>query len=291
MELVAKKTAKAPVWDYFGFQPDEKGEPLNLCEPICRMCSKPVLSKASTTSNMIMHIKYNHPVQFSELGKKNPTPTQSTSTAAPSKQSTITTLFSRQTKYKQDSAKWSQLTDNVVCLLAKEMLPFNLIEKPAFRKMLRSFDSQYEPPSRNYVSQTAIPRLYNTMKSDILKELQDIAFFSATTDMWSSSNMTPYMSLTIHYIAADWTLHTKCLETRYVPENHTADTLAENLKAALAEWQWMRINWHASPQTTARILWLQSEMWDGNGLIALATTSTLRCPMALMWTENAQPMP
>lgn len=255
------------------------------------MCSKPVLSKASTTSNMIMHLKYNHPVQFSELGKKNPTPTPSTSTAAPSKQSTITTLFSRQTKYKQDSAKWSQLTDNVVCLLAKEMLPFNLIEKPAFRKMLRSFDSQYEPPSRNYVSQTAIPRLYNTMKSDILKELQDIAFFSATTDMWSSSNMTPYMSLTIHYIAADWTLHTKCLETRYVPENHTADTLAENLKAALAEWQWMRINWHASPQTTARILWLQSEIWDGNGLIALATTSTLRCPMALMWTENAQPMP
>ncbi|XP_073319674.1 E3 SUMO-protein ligase ZBED1-like [Pagrus major] len=48
--------------------------------------------------------------------------------------------------------------------------------------------------------------------------------------------MTPYMSLTIHYISADWTLHSKCLETRYVPENHTADTLGENLKFALEDW-------------------------------------------------------
>ncbi|KAK0137900.1 Rootletin [Merluccius polli] len=41
---------------------------------------------------------------------------------------------------------------------------------------------------------------------------------------------------TLYSITADWTLHSKCLETRYVPDNHTADTLAENLKAALADW-------------------------------------------------------
>ncbi|KAL1270899.1 hypothetical protein QQF64_029915 [Cirrhinus molitorella] len=49
----------------------------------------------------------------------------------------------------------------------------------------------------------------------------------SVSDMWSSSNMTPYMSLTIHYITADWTLQSKCLETRYIPEHHTADVLAE----------------------------------------------------------------
>ena len=55
--------------------------------------------------------------------------------------------------------------------------------------------------------------------------------------MWSSSNMTPYMSLTIHYITADWTLQSKCLETRYIPQNHTADVLAEALQFALADWE------------------------------------------------------
>lgn len=54
--------------------------------------------------------------------------------------------------------------------------------------------------------------------------------------MWSSSNMTPYMSLTIHYITADWTLQSKCLETRYIPQNHTAVALAEALQSALADW-------------------------------------------------------
>ena len=65
-------------------------------------------------------------------------------------------------------------------------------------------------PSRKYVSQTAILKLYNGVKDVILKEIKDIKFYSATTDMWSSSNMAPYMSLTIHYITDDWTLHSKC---------------------------------------------------------------------------------
>ncbi|XP_078023585.1 E3 SUMO-protein ligase ZBED1-like [Epinephelus lanceolatus] len=143
----------------------------------------------------------------------------------------------KQTKYKRDSAKWCTLTDGVVRYITKEMQPFNTVEKPAFRQMLQTFDRQYELPGKTYMSQTAIPQLYNNVKDDILKEIKDIPFYSATTDMWSSSNMTSYMSLTIHYITADWTLHSKCLETRYVPDNHAADTLGENLKSALADWE------------------------------------------------------
>ena len=64
--------------------------------------------------------------------------------------------------------------------------------------MLQTFDSQYELPGRTYVSQTAIPQLYNSVKDNILKEIKDIPLYSANTDMWSSSNMTPYMSVTIY---------------------------------------------------------------------------------------------
>jgi len=74
------------------------------------------------------------------------------------------------------------------------------------------------------------------VKDKVLKEFKDISFYSATTDMWSSSNMTPYMSLTVHYITDDCTLQSKCLETRYIPDNHTANILAENLQSALADW-------------------------------------------------------
>ncbi|KAM3834008.1 E3 SUMO-protein ligase ZBED1-like [Diretmus argenteus] len=232
MELVAKPNSTAAVWEHFGFKPNERGEPCNLDEPVCRICLKTVATKRANTTNLHLHLKHNHPTQYAQLDKSTATVTG----GASSQQSTLTEAFGRQSKYKPGSAKWRALTESVVRFIAKDMQPFNIVEKPAFRQMLQTFDSQYELPGRTYVSQTAIPQLYNSVKDDILKEVKDVSFYSATTDMWSSSNMTPYMSLTIHYITADWTLHSKCLETRYVPDNHTADILGENIKSALADW-------------------------------------------------------
>lgn len=37
-------------------------------------------------------------------------------------------------------------------------------------------------------------------------------------------------SVTVHYISEDWKLDTKCLETTFIPENHTAYILVEELK-------------------------------------------------------------
>ena len=70
MELVGKVNATAAVWEHFGFKPNDHGEPLNLCEPVCRICWKTMVTN---TSNMQLHLKHNHPMQFSQLGKKNTT--------------------------------------------------------------------------------------------------------------------------------------------------------------------------------------------------------------------------
>ena len=51
---------------------------------------------------------------------------------------------------------------SVVHYIAKEMLPFNTVEKPAFGETLQTFDRHYELPARKYMSQTAIPELYKS---------------------------------------------------------------------------------------------------------------------------------
>lgn len=61
-------------------------------------------------------------------------------------------------------------------------------------------------------------RQCNSMKYDMHQEIKYIPFYCATTDMWSRLNMTTSMSLTVHYIIADLTLHPKGLETRYDPD-------------------------------------------------------------------------
>ncbi|CAM4285616.1 unnamed protein product [Leuciscus chuanchicus] len=81
-----------------------------------------------------------------------------------------------------------------------------------------------------------IPEKYLSVKDGIIQDLKDIAHFSVTTDMWSSVNMMPYMSLTIHYLSANWELKSKCLETVFTAESHTSDNLAEALRSSFQEW-------------------------------------------------------
>lgn len=103
------------------------------------------------------------------------------------------------------------------------MLHFNTVEKPAFKSMLQTFDKQYEPPGKTYFSETAVPKIYSTVKTSIKSELMNVDYFSATTDMWSSVNM--YINITVHHLSMEWTLKSRCLETVFMPEHHSSDNI------------------------------------------------------------------
>ena len=69
---------------------------------------------------------------------------------------------------------------------------------------------------------------------DELKNSVD--FYAATTDMWSSYGMTPYLGFTLHWIDDQWNLQNRCLGTKYVPEVQTAEELAHCLDDILTHW-------------------------------------------------------
>ncbi|XP_052432606.1 E3 SUMO-protein ligase ZBED1-like [Carassius gibelio] len=230
--LVAKKGTTSPIWHFFGFRPDERGQPRDLTEAVCKICSCVIRAKDGQTTNLHDHLRVRHPAEYATLPAR----------AGPSKkasqgQQTITGAFAKGTKYKTDSDRWRQLTDAVTRFLAKEMVSFNTVEKPSFKAMLHTFDKQYELPGRKYFSKTAIPNLFNEVRSNIMKGLGDVEYLALTTDMWSSCNMMPYMSVTAHYINKEWTLQSKCLQTCFMPESHTADNLEEALREAINDWK------------------------------------------------------
>ncbi len=135
MDLVSKPQSSASVWEHFGFKPNERGEPINVNEPVCRLCLKTVTTKRGNTTNLKPHLKHNHPTQFFNLG----TTTAAGAGEGSSRQLSVTDAFSRQCKYKRDSVKWRTLTDSVTRYIAKEMQPLNTVEKPAFKNMLQTF--------------------------------------------------------------------------------------------------------------------------------------------------------
>ena len=82
--------------------------------------------------------------------------------------------------------------------LAKDMQPYHTVEQPGLEKMIHKLNPRYQIPSRKSFSQEEIPRLYNEVKESIVSpKLKEMEFFLATTDLWSSRAMHPYLSYTI----------------------------------------------------------------------------------------------
>ncbi|CAM4654814.1 unnamed protein product [Leuciscus chuanchicus] len=85
--------------------------------------------------------------------------------------------------------------------------------------------SKYVLPGRKYFSKTALPQLYEECRGKLENNLRNVRYFATTTDIWSSRTSEPYMSLTIHYIDEEWALQSRCSQTAFYPDNHTAKIL------------------------------------------------------------------
>ena len=88
-------------------------------------------------------------------------------------------------------------------------------------------DPRYELPGRRYFAKLFV-ELYDKTKEDVSARLKCASFFSATTDLWSSRTMQPYMSLTVHFITDEWKLENICLQTSFFPDDHTGWCLQYN---------------------------------------------------------------
>jgi hypothetical protein len=62
-------------------------------------------------------------------------------------------------------------------------------------------------------------------------------YFTATTDLGTSSAKHPYLSFTVHFITNDWDMRSYCLDTVPLFEDHTGQNLAEAVQDILANWE------------------------------------------------------
>ena len=78
-------------------------------------------------------------------------------------------------------------------------MPMCTIDKPGFRAMVEALNPRYQLPHKDYFNRIAIPSMYEKTREQIsLKVRKEIHFFSATTDLWSSCTLNPYLCLTVH---------------------------------------------------------------------------------------------
>jgi hypothetical protein len=200
---------------------------------------------------MFTHLKIHHPLHhasakqatsfkaenssMSSLEQDNPSNVPAKVFTKP-EQPLITESFLRQTKYKKDSKQHKDITDKLTIVLAKQMLPFSLVDAKEFRNFVKVLDPRYEIPGRKYFSQKAIPAKYSQVQNDVKSALLKVNSFSCTTDAWSSVTLAPYLSLTIHFVTPEWQLQSFCLRTLYMPESHTGENIAAMLRSILRDY-------------------------------------------------------
>ncbi len=157
-------------------------------------------------------------------GKKIPTQTK------------IACAFANCVPYDKQSKGWNELMEAVAFCLAKDMLPFQTVEKEGFKRMIHKLDPRYNMPSRKYFSKTALPAMYEECRGRVQTALSTANVYASTADMWSSRATEPYISLTVHYITSDWSLNSCCIQTSFFPDDHTGENIASGLKQFLQEW-------------------------------------------------------
>jgi hypothetical protein len=189
---------------------------------------------------MRQHLERHHPKEFETLQRQGDSskPTASGSGSLTTiKQLSIQESFEKVRKIPRDSAEHEEITKSITLFIAMDCLPIYTVAKPGFKQLIeKAFNSRYSLPSRNYFSDTTIPKLYNDTKGKILNELSLIDYLSATSDIWSSVGLYPYLSLTVHYISDDWKLTAKLLETYPIPEDHTGENICDAIQDIFELW-------------------------------------------------------
>ena len=235
-ELLPKKGTKSEVWHHFGLR-HEDGKLIEIGKPVCKLCSSIVSAKDGNTTNLYAHLRNKHPDVYAATKMKGSQP-RKRSNHRESGQTTIQDSFLHGRKLPTNGKEHIQLTRSITYWLAKDGQPEYSVEKPGFKQMVKTFCHRYQLPSRNYFSRTAIPKLFSETYQRIQNTLasQKVSCFSATTDLWTSCAKDPFLSFTLHHISPQWELHSNCLCTRYVVDDHTGENLKDSLLEIFAEW-------------------------------------------------------
>ena len=233
----------SPVWEYFG---SVQGNPHNFK---CKLCRKTVRAKDSSTTNLRSHLKQHHPREHTGMTTSVPSRARgnmdtsdddggasTSSVESKPRCNTIIDAFTKNQMYQKNDKTWKHLTDAVTYCIGKDAMPMSTVGNTGFLHLLNTFDRRYTPPSATAMSRTYIPKLYDATRDTVLQELEKIDYFAATSDMWSSHGMTPYMGYTVHFIDKSWNLHHINLGTRFVSDDHTGDTLSDAMSDMLDQW-------------------------------------------------------
>uniref|UniRef100_A0A8C5HT75 BED-type domain-containing protein n=1 Tax=Gouania willdenowi TaxID=441366 RepID=A0A8C5HT75_GOUWI len=177
----------------------------------CKLCGKDYAFHTST-SGMLAHLEKKHPMPSSL------------------KQSSMDAFRVR----KLDISRAEKITGLMTSMVAKDVLPVSFVEGVGFRELMAFLEPDYQVPCRKTTT-VRLEKMYEDKAASLRESLCAAEHLAITTDAWTALTTESYVTVTAHYFE-DWKMKTALLQTRAMPERHTAENLANVLGAAAEDW-------------------------------------------------------
>ncbi|CAI5676938.1 unnamed protein product [Oreochromis niloticus] len=230
------------VWTYFKISEDDRSK------AECKLCTRKVSrgGKESTsfnTSNLIKHMRTHHALEYTEFAKANARP----------EQPTLTQVLEKRQKISRENPRAVKITEALTHFIAPDDQPLSVVENVGFRRFLSILEPRYEIPSRPYITDVTLPKLFEEVKKHVHNLLQEVSALSFTTDIWTSSvSLMSLLSLTAQWIDEEFVRHQVTLHAKSFRGSHTSQSIATAFDTMLQTWDIPKTSVHAVLRDNAR---------------------------------------
>ena len=210
----APSTFRSKIWKYFGFPVSDCGVS-DKSKTVCKLCFTNIGYKTGSTTNMTTHLTRKHGInpqfedsQNTEIDEKDKYMVKKVTNLTKSKTTTVSGQLRLAESFKSKLTRGSmrsQKIDNAIAVfIAKDLRPFSIVGNEVFRCLLNVLEPRYIPPSRPYIADNILPKLFNQVKSQVSEEVKKVDSIALTTDSWTSRATQSYTTITAHFIDSDW---------------------------------------------------------------------------------------
>lgn len=139
---------------WYGHGLDLRGQTQN--RPM--FAKKTVKTKKRCTTNIFQHIKQKHLAEQEQCVRHRLKSTDASSmNKTPKTQQSVAAVFSRAMPYDKSGQRWKDIMTAVAFHIGKDTLHIYSVENPGFKKLLKTLDPKYEPPSQNILQMLHCP--------------------------------------------------------------------------------------------------------------------------------------
>ena len=132
--------------------------------------------------------------------------------------------------------KYNGAMKRLTYMVAKDALPFSIVEKDGFKEFCHYINPSFKLPNRKSLTQN-MNQTYERLSAIIKNKLATIKYIALTADLWTDSNTRrSYLGVSTHFIE-DETYKSISNGVKQLEERHTAENIEMWFNELLNDWK------------------------------------------------------